>query len=517
MSPLSTVSLIAWISLCPYPILIAVFYLNRYKYPIKGRSPRVAILQAVCIFAFATGQFITNTFEVACDVGSWITYFSGLWAQLCFNYRLIVLLFNYEITQNISELKDNRKLTDLKLNWFTSHRYLAQDKFIVRVAIVLFCTDIIILISFVTLAPSVCGYGPYSAIFSIKGVSSLVLSLVMAFKMWKYPTDAFGIKSEFRSLVFGAISIVLVFSAVSMVRPDLKWVLQIGLIVACQPMLFFTVVVPYYKSTKQKELTGNELQTLENWLTRAEGIKKFREYLETEFSSENLLFYLDVVYLKTLPLDNPGAIKDEISQIYEKFFNQNSPCALNLPSDINALTSASVKRLLSIPLDDLSKMAKEEVLSVFDRAQNDIYRLMASDSFHRFQQTSTFQKVKESLTKSLGQSHGGKSGGSNKSQESKHELDKLLGPQENAANLVSAIREEDQRNTQLEVDTPKAGEMAKGVATPSKSVPHSPSMNSLEASGHSIADTATCSRGDPLERIIDIDQSSGADIDKEDN
>ncbi|XP_056312321.1 regulator of G-protein signaling 5 [Danio aesculapii] len=107
-------------------------------------------------------------------------------------------------------------------------------------------------------------------------------------------------------------------------------------------------------------------QDLESLLSSKLGIQAFRWFLRSEFSEENLQFWLACKEYKS----SSGAKRISKAQlIYKEFINPDAPHEVNLDSE----TREAVMQLMEEPSVD-----------TFDEAQLRIFTLMAKDSFPRF-------------------------------------------------------------------------------------------------------------------------------------
>ncbi|KAI9706262.1 MAG: hypothetical protein M1820_004837 [Bogoriella megaspora] len=124
----------------------------------------------------------------------------------------------------------------------------------------------------------------------------------------------------------------------------------------------------------------------------------FREFLRDTHCEENLSFYLDVnEFLRqnenaqqSVANATPGNQKLEIVRetlasaysLYNAFLAPGSPCELNID---HSLRNALASRMTRAVGDDKSMVASlKEVASLFQRAQNSVFKLMASDSVPKF-------------------------------------------------------------------------------------------------------------------------------------
>uniref|UniRef100_A0A8C1S8I9 Regulator of G protein signaling 6 n=1 Tax=Cyprinus carpio TaxID=7962 RepID=A0A8C1S8I9_CYPCA len=105
------------------------------------------------------------------------------------------------------------------------------------------------------------------------------------------------------------------------------------------------------------------------------GREQFLKFLESEFSSENLLFWLAVQDLKCRPLQEVPARAQEI---WQEFLAEGAPSAINLDSHSYERTSQNLK--------DPGRYS-------FEDAQDHIYKLMKSDSYPRFLRSNAYQDL----------------------------------------------------------------------------------------------------------------------------
>ncbi|XP_069065051.1 regulator of G-protein signaling 6 isoform X2 [Pleurodeles waltl] len=105
------------------------------------------------------------------------------------------------------------------------------------------------------------------------------------------------------------------------------------------------------------------------------GRDQFLRFLESEFSSENLRFWLAVQELKKQPLQDVPARVDEI---WHEFLSPGAQCPINLDSHSFERTSQNVK--------DPGRYTYED-------AQEHIYKLMKSDSYARFLRSNAYQDL----------------------------------------------------------------------------------------------------------------------------
>ncbi|XP_027735456.1 regulator of G-protein signaling 6 isoform X4 [Empidonax traillii] len=105
------------------------------------------------------------------------------------------------------------------------------------------------------------------------------------------------------------------------------------------------------------------------------GRDQFLRFLESEFSSENLRFWLAVQDLKKQPLQE---VTTRVEEIWQEFLAPGAQSAINLDSHSYEKTSQNVK--------DPGRYTYED-------AQEHIYKLMKSDSYARFLRSNAYQDL----------------------------------------------------------------------------------------------------------------------------
>ncbi|XP_057625467.1 regulator of G-protein signaling 7 isoform X4 [Chionomys nivalis] len=111
------------------------------------------------------------------------------------------------------------------------------------------------------------------------------------------------------------------------------------------------------------------------------GREQFLKFLESEFSSENLRFWLAVEDLKKRPIRE---VPSRVQEIWQEFLAPGAPSAINLDSKSYDKTTQSVK---------------EPGRYTFEDAQEHIYKLMKSDSYPRFIRSSAYQELLQAKRK----------------------------------------------------------------------------------------------------------------------
>ncbi|XP_056151131.1 regulator of G-protein signaling 7-like [Lampris incognitus] len=115
--------------------------------------------------------------------------------------------------------------------------------------------------------------------------------------------------------------------------------------------------------------------SLEEALKDPAGQELFLKFLESEFSSENLRFWLAVQDFKRRPLQEVAVRAQEI---WAEFLAEGAPSSINLDSCSYERTSQNLK--------DPGRYSYED-------AQDHIYKLMKSDSYTRFLRSNAYQDL----------------------------------------------------------------------------------------------------------------------------
>ncbi|CAG09218.1 unnamed protein product, partial [Tetraodon nigroviridis] len=115
--------------------------------------------------------------------------------------------------------------------------------------------------------------------------------------------------------------------------------------------------------------------SLEEALKDPAGQELFLKFLESEFSSENLRFWLAVQDLKKMPQQD---VAQRVQDIWGEFVAEGAPSSINLDSHSYERTSQNLK--------DPGRYSYED-------AQDHIYKLMKSDSYTRFLRSNVYQDL----------------------------------------------------------------------------------------------------------------------------
>ncbi|XP_056131546.1 regulator of G-protein signaling 5-like [Lampris incognitus] len=145
------------------------------------------------------------------------------------------------------------------------------------------------------------------------------------------------------------------------------------------------LIIPYPEKTEKKpekqqkpssEDAAQWRESLDRVLSNNYGLATFRSFLQSEFSEENIEFWMACEDFKKTK--NPVKMAAKAKKIYEDFIQTDGPREVN----IDHFTKDKTLRNLV----ELSPMT-------FDLAQKRIYALMEKDSFGRFLRSEQFQEL----------------------------------------------------------------------------------------------------------------------------
>ncbi|XP_078317766.1 regulator of G-protein signaling rgs-2-like isoform X2 [Crassostrea virginica] len=106
------------------------------------------------------------------------------------------------------------------------------------------------------------------------------------------------------------------------------------------------------------------------------GRKVFREFLRSEYSEENMLFWLACEEIKRE--DNPEVVEEKARNIYEDYISILSPKEVSLDSRVREV---------------INRNMVDPTPHTFDEAQLQIYTLMHRDSYPRFLNSQIYKKL----------------------------------------------------------------------------------------------------------------------------
>uniref|UniRef100_A0A672R1G8 Si:ch211-196h16.12 n=1 Tax=Sinocyclocheilus grahami TaxID=75366 RepID=A0A672R1G8_SINGR len=122
------------------------------------------------------------------------------------------------------------------------------------------------------------------------------------------------------------------------------------------------------------DLTSLLFSSLNLGVVSAAGVQVFRCFLRSEFSEENLEFWLACEEYKSA---SGSRLPARAHNIYKQFINPDAPREVNLDGETR---------------EALTGLMEDPTAQTFDEAQQRIFSLMAKDSFPRFLRSSFSQQ-----------------------------------------------------------------------------------------------------------------------------
>jgi len=158
--------------------------------------------------------------------------------------------------------------------------------------------------------------------------------------------------------------------------------------------------------------SSKDLTTLQGVLSDRGGISSFKKFLTKEFSVENILFYEEIEEYRKKKKEGGEDLEliGEAQRIYAKYIIIDSPFQVNLPDNIVKELESKLKDIFSnagkLPealagsyqprsMSDASSLLpnQRETPTIFDKAQENIFKLMSTDSFPRYFRSEEYQKL----------------------------------------------------------------------------------------------------------------------------
>ncbi|XP_030358682.1 regulator of G-protein signaling 19 [Strigops habroptila] len=128
-------------------------------------------------------------------------------------------------------------------------------------------------------------------------------------------------------------------------------------------------------------------QSFDKLMKSPAGRNVFREFLRTEYSEENMLFWLACEELKAEC--NKHTIDEKARMIYEDYISILSPKEVSLDSRVREV---------------INRKMQEPSSHTFDDAQLQIYTLMHRDSYPRFLNSAIYKSLLQSVSHSSSES-----------------------------------------------------------------------------------------------------------------
>ncbi|XP_042676114.1 regulator of G-protein signaling 18 isoform X1 [Centrocercus urophasianus] len=117
-------------------------------------------------------------------------------------------------------------------------------------------------------------------------------------------------------------------------------------------------------------------KSFDKLLSQKDGLDAFTRFLKTEFSEENIEFWIACEDYKKSKTTNE--LFPKAKTIYETFIRKDAPKEVNLDFKTKEVTSQNIE---------------QPVITTFDAAQTTVYRLMEQDSYPRFLRSDLYSNL----------------------------------------------------------------------------------------------------------------------------
>ncbi|XP_060537960.1 regulator of G-protein signaling 20 isoform X1 [Pantherophis guttatus] len=137
-------------------------------------------------------------------------------------------------------------------------------------------------------------------------------------------------------------------------------------------------MIPYCEqgSTPSLEEASAWRHSFDKLMATPSGRNAFREFLRSEYSEENMLFWLACEDLKQE--SNKNVIDEKVRRIYEDYVSILSPREVSLDSRARGIINRNIM---------------EPSIHTFDEAQFQVYMLMLRDSYPRFVNSAIYKEL----------------------------------------------------------------------------------------------------------------------------
>jgi len=404
---------------------LIVFWQRRDLQPIKARLPTLVVGSDIIIFFFwvlilCLQRIYVETYP--CLVNVWSGFIGIIILFNTYLWRCWVLFFTFQLTQERLEGRKKAESTFLKNRFLISHPFLI--KFVGTLTVILNLPCALFTAGnedLPNLTGDNCNKGWSDQVLAGYVVGYVVVFLFFAFKL-RQVVDGFKIKEELK--VTGVIAIVIVIpwilfnSVVKTINNEVFPFSTFFLILGVSAAFCVSTLWPLYRSyfappNIEASDVPEDLTTLQGLLSHKAGIASFKKFLTKEFSVENILFFEEIEEYRKKKKEGGDEMEliGEAQRIYAKYIIVDSPFQVNLPDNIvkdvesklkdifsnnagkipESPTNYSLQRHLS---DAISLLPNhQDTPTIFDKAQENIFKLMSTDSFPRYFRSDEYTKL----------------------------------------------------------------------------------------------------------------------------
>jgi len=421
----------------PWHLLgIALFWKRRTIQPITSRFPGLVVGCDLVLVAFelslCTQRIIASTYP--CLLNLWSGFIGLLILFNTYMWRSWTLYFIFGLTQ---ERIQNVKKAD---SFFLKHRWLLNNDFLVQffgtltVVLALPCGLITATDRSLVSARGInCSRGLGDSFLAAYVALYLFFFFIMANKL-RQVVDGFKIKEELRNTGIVAIVVFIpwiVFNNAKSAKyvndevfPFSTFFLLVGVSVTLGLSTIWPLYLSYFAPPMIEDAYSSDLSTLHGLLQDKVGLASFKQFLTKEFSVENILFYEEIEeYRAKKRHKSELELLGDAQKIYAKYVISDSPFQVNLPDLItkdlekqlkdifsaagseNAVnnskietpskTGATVQTQRTTVAANNPYMLNRDPPTIFDKAQENIFKLMNTDSFPRYARTEEYEALKK--------------------------------------------------------------------------------------------------------------------------
>jgi len=430
----SVFGLIILILFTPLAIGCTYFFWKRKDIqPIKARSPGLVVINDVILILYVALLCFQRIFadDYPCLLTLWSGHVGTILLLNVYLCRCWTLYYTFHLTQErVLAAKDATRTK--RPSFFMRNKHLIGALFLFKlfgiVTVVLVAPCGILTATNPELAhqkgePHIDGDNGCRRMWGDTLLAVYVACYIVCFIYFGFSlravVDGFKIKSELKATSLVCLLAVIpwfVFNNLEKeINRDTFPFSTLALIVAAVAAFVLSTVVPLYRSLSlgadvlgELKDVPEDLTSLRGLLQTSAGFESFKKFLTKEFSVENILFWAEVDSFRRLTREAASIsdCRDMAHAIYQKYIENDAPFMVNLPSNVTSKLNQGMRHEYGMPgstPEDHVDYEYEthpswppEVLAtptIFDAAQNNIFLLMHSDSFKRFQGTEEYKSL----------------------------------------------------------------------------------------------------------------------------
>jgi len=257
---------VLFFSLFAYLPLIVLFYFHKNLHPIGGRTPGYIILLDFDMILVGLNEILIDLCPLfyPCYIRDFIASIPYLLGFTIYNYRLIQLLWQYKMSENIMEQQKNKNLIEWKENWYSKNRWLVESKTINRFFLIQNTVYFITILCAILLdMPTSLKYGecdlkstPQFVFFLFIQINeglSILVACIAGWKLKSHQGDAFSLKQEVATNCIICGSCFLIWLVIVNVFRALPTG-SIFVFIVLHTTFITGTVYPYVLSTKEKKI-----------------------------------------------------------------------------------------------------------------------------------------------------------------------------------------------------------------------------------------------------------------------